>query len=183
MKRILFILAIAAILMMIAPASAVIDIRVKERTSSFITWEWDSGLSLKNASIDGYIIKLFDPLSTEFTLSDLPANESHTFALYTETDSGVKTSRTLKDTSNYSSVMDVINTWIYLLFIIALIWAGVKLSKWFFWLASFISLYALAKFILESESIMTDILHLPFFVYGAMFIIPILMFFFSKGRR
>jgi len=181
MKRLLFILVILAILA-VAPAAATINISVKERSQSHITWEWDPGLTITNASIDGYWIRLFDPLSTEFTLSDLPSNETHTFNLYTATDTGTNTTKTLRDTSSYGTFMDVVNDWIYLIIIILLIWAGRALSKWFYWIASFVSLYALATFISKSESIITDVWHLPFLIYGALFIIPLLMFFFTPRR-
>ena len=77
-------------------------------------------------SIDGYQVILADKLSNNFILSQLNPNETHTIIIYTLTDSGTNTARTLNATpTNQENAIGLILPWI--LFIFAVIFCGIGL--------------------------------------------------------
>jgi len=182
MYKILIIL-IAAFLLAV-PVSASINVSVQSVGMTYITWAWPSGLSISNESLDGIIIYNFDPNAITFDLSALPANETHTFCIYTATESGCNTTATLLDTTVYQQITALVVQWWYLVLITAFIIIGMQRKLgWFLLIASIVSLYALVMYITAVPVQTTDINHLPFYMYLFFFLFPYVLIYFKGGLR
>lgn len=183
-KHILILYILIAIsFAIIGSASAIIEVNVTDRGSSFITWAWDTGASVTDASIDGWFFPGFDPDSGSFTLSGLPSNETHNFCVYSAGDKGCITGTTLQDNSIYAGVAGFVMTWIYILLIAIMFLLAVKIHWLFYWFGSGTALYALYREILSNPPTTSGINSFFFWVYVGLLIMGFLLWMLTRHRR
>lgn len=179
-------IALVMSMFFISAVSATIPIAVQNSSQNYITWSWPPGMDLTNESIDGLTVCGFDQYATSFTLSGLNPNEQHTIVIYNATDSGTNTAMTGSDTSVYAQITGTVNTWVYLILIIVLFVIGASIRKdwgWIFYiLGSCVSLYALADWMQKNQIQITDIWHLQFYLYIALFVMGIVLWIFGRRR-
>jgi hypothetical protein len=181
-----FLILIALIILTIVPVQAAIVIDGSNVTSSSIMWQWPSGLTLVNVSIDGMYVCNFNPTSDNFVLSGLGANEPHTITLITATDTGSNTTSTLTNANTEQSTdfMTLLNDWWYLILIVVLCLVGMKRGLGIFLIvASGVSLYALVAFLAENPMTGSSnpLIEIPFLIYVTFFIIPLFLCYMVKG--
>jgi hypothetical protein len=172
-KTLGLILFALAMFVLVIPASATLSVNASSIGSTFITWSWSNAITATNASLDGWFIPNFDGSAHLFDLSGLPSNETHTFCLYSATDSGCSTASTGADTSIYNQMTALLVQWWYLFVIMACIIVGMirKLGV-FLIVASMVSLYALVMFIQTNVPGKTLITEVPFLIYAFFFVAP-----------
>lgn len=184
-KNILCLFVLVAVLAI--PASAAIPITVSSVSQDYITWEWPAGTVITSETIDGFLVCNYDPSATTLTLSDLNPSEQHTIKITSATDIGYSTASTLPDTTVYAGLTGTVNTWIYLIFIVAFIILGYSMRRKplmriiFNILASIISIYALSVWLQENSIPTTDIWHIQFFIYGFFFVMGFVLIYIERN--
>lgn len=178
MKKIFFLALL--IIAVIVPVSATINISA-ESGSSYIRWSWPVDAGVINASVDGKYIDNFDSSGGTFILSNIPANETHQFCVYSSTDNGCSTTSTGQDNSVFSQITSDAMLWFYVIAIMVVFLFGKILNWIFYFLGSGISLYALAMYLIDNPVITTDIFHIQFYIYCAFFLLGIYLWGHKKG--
>jgi hypothetical protein len=181
MKSKLFLLTIALILL-VSAASATINITVASTGSTFIQWDWNTGLTMTNVTIDGYNVCNFDQHGHTFILSGLNPNETHSIAVYTATDSGTNTAMTTGETSAGSAVAQFFKDWLIVLLCIGLLLCGFAMHRVFFWPAAFVALYGVYEYIEGSSAISANIVNIRFFICCGLFLLGLFFWMAKKGR-
>ena len=174
---------------MIWPATAWI-VSVDNTTTTSIVWN----VSNKSEAItalyyDGYEISGYDPSANLLVQSGLDPGEYHFMSITTNatTTNATATTNVSAEESYYSqsaSFWGFFAQWYYLIFIIVLLAVAMAVHWIFYFVAAFVSLYALAKFIIDNPGgITTDIWHIQYFIYGAFFLISLIMWAMRKRGR
>ena len=168
-KKYLFLLI--ALIAIVTAASATVNI-VSNVTPTTITWQWVTGLNVSTLSVDGYNVFQFDHNSPTFILSGLDPNTSHTILIYTQSpsDSGTNTATTKPSTSSQEKLYGDIDLWIYVIIVILCFLVGRSIHWIFYFMGSAIALYALYSYIEANPVIVTDIVHIQFWIYIALFL-------------
>ena len=135
---------IIAALLFVLPASAQIAVNVQSLGSTYIAWTWPGGITAQNASLDGLTIQNFNGANNLFEVSGLLSNETHTFCVYSSTDSGCSTATTGSDTTTYALWMSVFSTYWLSFCVILMVILGYKLSYLFHVFGAFFALAGLA---------------------------------------
>ena len=182
MRKALALIAILAILAMVAlPASAAINVSVTRVGVTYIMWQWPDYITNVTGSVDGVMMPDIDPHTHTFSLTNLKENETHTLAIYTDTDSGTSTASTLPDNSVYVQTLEFSLAWVYILLAAIMFLLGAKVHWLFYWFGSGISLYALYKWI-QVNTVTTTIESLQFWIYLALFITGLLLWMMTRKR-
>ena len=163
------------VILVISPCSATIPITASPISQTAITWTWGSGLTLNGVFVDGVNISNYNPAASQFTLSNLKPNETHTILITTASDSGTDSATTLQEagSTQWTLILSWLNTWAYLILIAILCVIGMRPKLGVFLIvASVVSLFALIMFI-QSNVPGTDLfVEIPFLIYGAFFLFP-----------
>lgn len=111
---------------------------VNETTDSSLTWRYSYTVLLTKGSIDGVDIERFDIKSFNYTASNLKANSSHEFCIYSNTGVNCEIGRTLESNSPIDKSLAIIFGYIFFIGAIICIiigrwvpviaWIGVGLS-------------------------------------------------------
>jgi hypothetical protein len=182
MKKLFFTLIV--LITMAIPVSAAININVDQRSDSFIKWGWTPGLNTTALSIDGYQVNQFDHNSNTFILSGLPANETHSIAIYTsDGDSGVNVTETLPAKDNMFFGLPIAWAYVLLIVILYLLAATIHWSVFFVGIA--IGLYEIYDYIQKNgSSIAADAAHLQLWIMVGLVLLGLLLWILKmKGGR
>ena len=179
MKPIIFIL-IAGLVLLAGPASATILINASDIGATTITWQWDVGAGVNNASVDGLKICGFDTHSSTFTLSDLNPGENHTMSVYSFSDSGISTASTLPSSSTtQGGILDTFYTYMWAIAALILLLIGVTKVRIFSLLAWFPSLIGLVLNMGPIEAL--NFASIAFWIYVILFIITPVLYISKKS--
>jgi hypothetical protein len=202
-------LAIGALAFLIPAASAVttFPITVDHITDTGILWNLTAmpqspdyidvyldGVEISNdiRDIGGNEVEDTDTSSKQhIAQGGLHPNEWHTIAV-NMTQGGIiyqayNQTETTDDTSAGQGLASTASSYFWVLVVIAiaaLMFLGIKLHWIFYWVASAVSFWSLYNFITTSNnSIRADIGHLQFWIYAALFVIPLLLWMMKIGKR
>jgi len=126
MKK-LIIMLILTFILCCAITSGAINITVDDKTSTYIKWSWNSGITLTNLSVDGYKVLLADVNNNKFVLSGLAENETHILTVNSLTDTGTLTTTTDKAQIKSSELItDFIFRYILLIFAVIFLLIGIR---------------------------------------------------------
>jgi hypothetical protein len=133
-------------------------------------------------SYDGIQVSGFDPNAAVLVQSGLSGNETHNIAV---TAGGILSNLSATTTESSNDVInDLFGRWSYVFVIIIFILAGAVIHWLFYWFGVGVSLYAEAEYIKNNPNIITDIWHVQFYLYLALFILCILLWFLRiRGRK
>jgi hypothetical protein len=87
------------LLLLVAPVSAVINVTPASVGSSYIVWEWNTGLDLSDMYVDGNLMCGYETTDNNYAITGLNPNEQHNITVYTLTDTGGNITYTLNGTS------------------------------------------------------------------------------------
>jgi hypothetical protein len=135
---------IIGLLFLVISVSASINVTATSISESAITWVWEQNLSVNNLSVDGYRILLADYNQNSFTLSGLNANEIHTINVYTSTDNGTISTKTVS--AVYDSSLAIIFGYIFFIAAILAILIGTKIPV-FAWIGCGLSIVGIVDMI------------------------------------
>ena len=183
-------LILMAVFLLANPVSAW-NITVNQTGESYIAWDVSQRVGpITSLAYDGQTISDYDPYANILIQSGLGSNETHFISAISDnvTASLLATTNTSLKNEYYAvsaQLWNFFNTWIYLGLIIVLFVIGAVLHWAFYFIGSFISLYALAKYLQETPVQVTDIWHLQYFIYLALFILGLLLWMMGikKGRK
>jgi hypothetical protein len=174
MKTKVILLTILMLMALTPLTSASILINATQIGPTSITWQWDAGSGVNNASVDGLKICGFDPQSSTFILSDLNPGENHTMSVYSFTDSGTSSDSTLPATStDQGGILDAFYTYMWAIAALILLFIGVKWVRIFSLLAWFPVLIGLVLNMGPIEAL--NFASIALWIYVILFIIcPVL---------
>ncbi len=116
-----------AILFLIAPASAIINVTPFYTSNSSIGWNWSSSSNVINISLDGVMIQNFDNKSTKFYANNLIPNTQHQIGVYSAIDVGSNVTNTLPlNEDSGEQINDLIYQWIFVIFGLVFCIVGLK---------------------------------------------------------
>jgi hypothetical protein len=182
MIRKILIFGLIALLLLIPAASATINITVASTGSTFIQWDWNTGLTMTNVTVDGYNVCNFDQHGHTFILSGLNPNETHSISVYTATDFGTNTAMTTGETTAGAAVAQFFKDWLIVLLSIGLLFCGFVMHRVFFWGGSFVALYGVYQYVTTYTTITTTIPHIRFFICAALFLLGLFFWMAKKGK-
>ena len=93
MKHILS-LIVLAILILVVPVSATINVTADATGDTWITWSWDEGLDVTAIFVDGYLMCGYESTLPSFDITGLSSCDNHTVLILTEFDNGTDTAST-----------------------------------------------------------------------------------------
>lgn len=180
MKRFTLILVLSLMLCGVGTVSGW-DITIDNTRPSSIVWNVSDRPGLISfVSYDGINLSSYDPNATVFVQSDLSSGTYHSIKVIAGGDTAILTATT--NTSAAEAVNTDINKWFYLGLILLMFFCGFAIHWSLFWVGSFISLYALAEYILKVPAISINIVNLQFLIYGAMFLLGLILWVFRKKK-
>jgi hypothetical protein len=130
-------------------------------------------------SVDGQIVTNFDPHAYSYTVKGSGPLEYHTIAVYTNQTSATSDATTTADVATMliNDVLEYI--WAIAAICMIVIGLGSRNRIWSMFclllVAPFLSLFGFATYIQQTGIMITDIWHLPFFIYGALFIVSLVL--------
>jgi hypothetical protein len=163
-----------------------LNLTVTNYTQSSVTWTWDTGKNVTSVIVDGQAVNLTNSSIAKYTLYNVKASTYHTIEVTTNETTADSAGSTANDAATI--LLLYITTYIWAIAAIIMIMIGLS-SRNQIWsmlclllVAPFISLYGLATFIQSEGILITDIWHLPFFVYAALFIVSLVLWATLKRR-
>jgi len=108
MKITISLILLVIFLILVAPATAVINVTAEDVGNTFITWRWDDGLEVSDIYVDGNQMCGYETTLPSFDmLNQLPCTY-HNTSIFTLTDNGTNLTMTscLIPSSPYSQVYD-----------------------------------------------------------------------------
>lgn len=156
-----------------------------------ILWNVSGYMPATAVYFDGDKITNYYDNSNQIVQSNLLPGENHLLSVtfngtvYSKSCS-TKSSNLTRQQENQSDFLGSLNDWIYLIIIIPLMLFGIATKNRFFamvslFLAGFVALFASASFILANKAGILDIWHLPFLIYGILFLLAIGLW--AGGKR
>jgi hypothetical protein len=156
-------------------------------TETSIVWDINlpAGTIISTIAFDGITVTGYYPNVTRLVQNNLYPSEWH---IITVIDSAgtVNESEAYTTESQQTWMWTQINTWFYLILVIGIMVVALVVRRnpvlcfCLNLLASSLSLYGLYLWITLNPSQVTDIMHLPFFVYIFFFVFPLAAFIFEK---
>lgn len=150
-------------------------------TSTSILWDIAPYVPYQKLYLDGIDMTAYYPNSSIIVQSGLGSSEKHTLSVIsgsTEYTTICETTASEESRQQGSVIafLTNLNEWIYLIVILPLLLYGLKIkasiySTIILFIASGVSLYALATWLIDNPQTVTDIWHLQFFVYGFLFLL------------
>lgn len=187
-KEMKFIFFIILAFLLINPCFAW-NITVNQTGESFIAWNVsDRPAAITYLAYDGHNLTDYDPYANILIQSGLGSGETHiiTATSFNQTvTQSATTNISVKNQFFFTSSItwDFFNQWFYLGLIIILFILGAKINWAFYLIGSFISLFALAKWLVSNPDTVTDIWHLQFYIYAALFILGLLLWLLQIRKR
>jgi hypothetical protein len=187
MKKLIAIILILAFCIGITSA---LSITAENTTETSIVWNLSqlSGVSISTIAFDGIMISGWYPNVSYLVQNNLYPSEVHVITVIDSTGALYNASATTLD-SQQTWAWTQINTWLYLIFVIAIMVVGLVVRRnpvlcfCLNLLASSLSLYGLYLWLQQNPAQTTDIIHLPFFVYIFFFVFPLAAWIFEKKGR
>jgi hypothetical protein len=136
--------------------------------------------SITFVSYDGINLSSYDPNASLFVQSDLSSGTYHSIKVIAAGQPAIMTATT--NVSAAEAVNSDVDKWFYLILILLCFFCGFAIHWFLFWIGSFIALYALAEYILKVQQITVNIVNLQFLIYGAMFILGLVLWVFRKKK-
>jgi hypothetical protein len=168
------------------PVSADITVTTASAGSNYIDWTWTGTGAIDPISIivDGnYAITNETYPANEYILSGLEPDSTHFIQVISGSSSGYNKTSTLPDSSVYGQLTANVNTWFYVLLVAVLFIIGRYLHWIFYWFGSCVALYAEALELIQYPDIVTDIWHIQFYIYLALFLLGIGLWFLQIGKK
>lgn len=79
---------------LVAPASAVINVSADAVGETWVTWSWDTGLNVTEIYVDGHKMCGFESTMPMFDMIDLTPCQFHNVSIFTDTDNGTNVTTT-----------------------------------------------------------------------------------------
>jgi hypothetical protein len=186
-NMILILLISLAVLIPIVSAQIVAD----EVTETSIVWNLTglpAGTVIGSIAFDGILISNYDLNSTRLVQNNLYPSEAHIITVIDSLGNKYEAEATTIE-SQQTWMWTQINTWFYLILIISIMVVGLVVRRnpvlcfSLNLLASALSLYALYLWLQLNPAQITDIYHLPFYVYIFFFVFPLAAWIFEKKGR
>lgn len=154
-----------------------------------ITWNVSEKTDIiTELSYDGISVSDYNVNAQTLVQSNLKPGEFHFITVNANgtTSTASATTNASAQEDYYSQSADTwafLNQWFYVGLIIVLFILGFSLHWSMFFIGSFISLFALAKYLLDQPVVTIDIWALPFLIYGALFVIGFILWAVRKRNR
>jgi len=88
-------------LILVAPATAFINVSSWNVGETFITWEWDHGLNVTDIYVDGIKMCGYESTMPSFDIMGLQPCELHNVTIFTDNDTGTNETYTLCGNNTY----------------------------------------------------------------------------------